>query len=157
MKGFLQTRAGCLDHASGEEPPLAWWQGQGHSPPKEKVIPSLECCGTGQSLPAPASQGPHIGWHGSHSPSTCARRENLNPSQAPGTRVRGARQSASFAPWHSEHSSNRVAWDTSPWRRDWGVAIFLPISTEVRLQGTVNRAHGGGGTCLHQTTPLHTW
>ena len=81
LRGFLWTGAGCPVGAPGEEgrQPQARCLGRGRSPQK-KVIPSLECCGTGES-----QQGPQIWRHGEALPQyQGAQSGSLNPSQALG-------------------------------------------------------------------------
>ena len=89
----LRLGPGCPDGAPGKEgsQPLAWWLGQGCSPQLEKVIPSLVCCGIGQSLPTSTSWGLYIGRCAAALPQyRGAQSRSLNRNQEPG---HGSRQS----------------------------------------------------------------
>ena len=43
------------------------------------------------------------------------------------------------------------------WRRDWGVAIFLPTTTKVGLQGTDSGPTVEVGPDYTKSCPLHAW
>ena len=78
---------------------------------------------------------------------------NSQPSAGAKESVELDRQPCLHSP-HSEDGSKGVIWITRSWRRDWGVAMFLPTTTKVRPQGLVHEAHSGGGTNLHQAKLL---
>lgn len=130
----------------GGEPLLGSVVDQGPSLQQEKPGPSPEGLGTGQN-----QLRPHIGRR-FPSPGAHEQEFNSQPSLR-GKGVGGARQRASSAPWHSEEGCKGVIWDTMSWRRDWGVAIFLPTTNKAGPRGSVCGAHGGDRTSLHQTMP----
>ena len=94
------------------------------------------------------------------SPVICRRRE-FEPQ--PSTRHwSGQDKPPRLHPRYSEDGWISVVWDIRPWRRDWGVAIFLPITNKVGLQGSTQglrdlrdrrRAHSGGGAAYAKPRP----
>ena len=135
----------------GEELVWARWLGQGHSLQQEKVIPSLECCGTGQSLPAFTSQRPHIGW--------CrvallqyrgVQSESLNPSQVPGHGNKQSETNHLVCAHNSDDGLNRVVWDSRSMEEGLECCHFSPHHHQSGVSGIGldSVAHSGSGTCL---------